>query len=81
VAQLTLSSGSLLSSSEPYSYNNLNNFSFVGSSGTTTALRGYRSPIQASSTSLAVKARAIAQGRPSLTKKEIEQLNSESNKE
>jgi len=81
VAQLTLSSGSLLSSSEPYSYNNLNNFSFVGSSGTTTALRGYRSPIQASSTSLAVKARAIAQGRPSLTKKEVEQLNSESNKE
>ena len=81
VAQLTFTSGSLLSPSEPYTYNNLSNFSFVGGSGTTTALRGYRAPIQASSTSLAVKARAIAQGRPSLTKEEVEQLNSESNKE
>ena len=79
VAQLTLSSGSLLSSGDP-TYTNLSNFSFVDPPAN-KVLRGYRSPIQVSNTAWAAKARAITQGRPSLTKEEVEQLNSESNKE
>jgi hypothetical protein len=77
VAQLTLSSGSLLSSGDP-AYTNLSNFSFVDPP-TNKALRGYRSPVQASNTAWAVKARAITQGRPSLTTEEVEQLNNELN--
>jgi hypothetical protein len=80
VAELTLTAGSLLSSGDP-AYTNLSNFSFVDPPDHQRVLRGYRSPIQASNTAWAAKARAIAQGRPSLTKEEVEQLNSESNKE
>lgn len=78
-AELTFTTGSgstglLISSGE--SYNTLSNFSYVGASGS-RALHGYRSPIQASQTPWAVRARAIAQGRPELTQEEIDRLNSE----
>jgi hypothetical protein len=74
VKELTISSGSLISSGE--SYNSLSNFSYVGASGS-LVLRGYRSPIQVSRTPRAVRARAIAQGRPGLTKEELAQLDRE----
>jgi hypothetical protein len=76
VAKLILSAGSLLSNSDPYPYNNLSNFSIVDPSNR-KAVRGYRSPIQVSHTEWAERARALAQGRPGLTKEELDQLNRE----
>jgi hypothetical protein len=76
VAQLTLTPGSLLSNNEPFPYNNISNFSIVGSAGD-TELRGYRSPIQASHSPWAARARLLAQGLPGLTPQELEELNRE----
>jgi hypothetical protein len=76
VAELTLTAGSLLSDDEPYPYNNISNFSIVDPAGH-TALRGYRSPMQASHSEWATRARALAQGRPMLTQEELDQLNRE----
>jgi hypothetical protein len=78
VATLSINSGTtgwnLISSGELYT--NLNNFSYVGASGF-FARRGTTSPIQASNQVWARKARAITQGRPSLTKEEFDRLQRE----
>jgi hypothetical protein len=76
VAELTLSTGSLLSTGDPYPYNNISNFSIVDPANRKT-VRGYRSPIQVSHTEWAQRARALAQGRPVLTQEELDQLNRE----
>lgn len=51
-------------------YDNLNDLTCIGAAGARTALRGYRSPVQASHTPRAQAARAIARGRPELTGEE-----------
>jgi hypothetical protein len=76
VAELTLTAGSLLSTDEPYPYNNISNFSIVDPSGR-KAVHGYRSPIQVSHSEWATRARALAQGRPGLTPEQLDQLNRE----
>jgi hypothetical protein len=76
VAELTLSAGSLLSNDEPEPYNNISNFSIVDPT-THGARHGYRSPIQVSHSEWAARARALAQGRPILTREELNQLNRE----
>ncbi len=81
VAQLTFTSGGgstglLISTGELY--NSLNGFTYVGASGFFAA-RGYRSPIQVSKAPRAQRARAIAQGRPSLTDEELALLDREFN--
>jgi hypothetical protein len=76
VAELTLSAGSLLSSDEPYPYNNISNFSIVDPPNRLT-LHGYRSPMQVSHSEWAARARALAQGRPLLTQVELDELNRE----
>jgi hypothetical protein len=77
VTELTLSAGSLLSSSEPYPYNNISNFSIVDPPNRPEVLRGYRSPMLVSHSEWAQRARALAQGRPVLTEDELDQLNRE----
>jgi len=79
VATLSAGSGTppgwkLISSGE--AYDTLNNFSYVGASGF-FAKRGATSPIQASNTPWARKARSITKGRPFLTKDEFDLLQRE----
>jgi hypothetical protein len=76
VVKLTLSAGSLLSNDEPYPYNNISNFSIVDPTSR-LVLRGYRSPLQVSHSEWATRARTLAQGRPGLTREELDQLNRE----
>ncbi|MGE4527183.1 MAG: hypothetical protein AB7D00_02345, partial [Rhodospirillaceae bacterium] len=75
VATLTLSSGSLLSANEPHPYDNINDFAYVGKYGIFKAMRGYRSPLQASRSKRAVALRAITRGRPEATEDEIAQAD------
>jgi len=63
VATLTLSPGSLISSGDPY--DNINDFAYVGARGSTTTLRGYRSPTQ-----ISAAARALSHGKPELPRDE-----------
>jgi hypothetical protein len=78
VAELTLTAGSLLSTDEPYPYNNISNFSIVDPPHRgALALHGYRSPMQVSHSEWAARARALAQGRPGLTREELDRLNRE----
>lgn len=51
-------------------YTDINDLSYIGAAGARTALRGYRSPVQASHTPRAQAARAITRGRPELTGEE-----------
>jgi hypothetical protein len=73
VATLTLTPGSLISSGDPY--DNINDFAYVGADGSSTALRGYRSPVQLSQGPQGQAARALAKGRPELTEEEQDQLD------
>jgi hypothetical protein len=78
-ATLTLSSGSLLSSTD-IAYDNISNISYVDPvEKKTVAVRGYRSPFQVSHSPALAAVRALTQGRPGLTTEEINQLNNESN--
>lgn len=72
VTTLTLTPGSLISAGAPY--DNINDFAYVGSQGTATSMRGYRSPVQASQSPRAQAARALAKGRPELSPQELKQL-------
>lgn len=65
-------------------YTNLDALSYVGvvpaakrapGRGLPRPIRGYRSPVQASRTQRGIVARQIAEGRPSLTKQELRQLD------
>lgn len=51
-------------------YDSINDLTYIGAAGARTALRGYRSPVQASHTPRAQAARAIARGRPELSEEE-----------
>lgn len=77
VSTLTITAGSLKTSGQ--AYDSLNDMSYVGAAGTTTRIRGYRSPTQASRSARGLQARAIAQGRPELTDDELLQLESSLN--
>ncbi len=82
-AKLTLSVNTpinltgLLGASDPYVYDNINDLTYIGATGTRTSLRGYRSPLQASHSPRAVAARAITRGRPELTEEELQQLEAQ----
>lgn len=64
-ATLTLTPGSLINSG--VAYDNLNDLAYVGATGSLTAIRGYRSPVQVSQSARAQAARSLAGGRPELT--------------
>ncbi|THF61127.1 hypothetical protein E6C76_21290 [Pseudothauera nasutitermitis] len=65
--------GGLLGSGDLY--DNINDLTYIGATGTRASLRGYRSPLQVSNTPRAHAARALTRGRPELTEDELEQLD------
>ncbi|THF60283.1 hypothetical protein [Pseudothauera rhizosphaerae] len=65
--------GGLLGSGDLY--DNINDLTYIGATGTRASLRGYRSPLQVSNTPRARAARGLTRGRPELTEDELEQLD------
>ncbi len=73
VSTLGVVAGQLMNTGQ--SFTNVGEMTYVGAvSPLPQAIRGYRSPVQASKTPHAAAARAIAQGRPELTEEECERL-------
>lgn len=62
-------------------YDSLNDLSYIGAAGSFTALRGYRSPLQASASPRAQAARQLTRGRPELLPEEAAALAAQPFKE
>lgn len=71
--ELTITEGSLIETGD--TYDSLNDFAYVGATGTYRSIRGYRSPVQVSQTPCRRTARTLVAGRPELAVAEIERLD------
>lgn len=71
--ELKIEPGSLISTGD--TYDSLNDFAYVGATGTYRSIRGYRSPTQVSQTPRGRAARTLAAGKPELSAEQMIQID------